>query len=332
MRKVTSILLAVTILLTVGAGAVLAQEKQFISIASGGTAGTYYPLCGALAEIFNEALREEVKASAEVTGASVTNVRLIEKGEAQVALIQNDVAFYSYKGIGVFKGAGVPSLRAIGAWYPETVNPVALAGAGIKSIADFRGKRISVGAPGSGIEFDARQIVEVYGMTYDDFKKTDYLSMAESSGHMKDKHIDAAFLTTGHPSASVLDLAAMRKVVLVSIEPEMVEKLRAKYPFYVKVTIPAGTYKWMTSDLPGAAVMSMLVCLADMDEDIVYKLTKAMWENVGHLAATHVRGKDITLAGACEGIPIPLHPGAKRYYEEVLKGLGEGLSEARALE
>lgn len=286
----------------------------FISLATGGTAGTYFPLGGAMAEIWNDEV-EGVQANAESTGASVANSRLIADGEAELALIQNDIGYYAYNGEEMFSDGALKELAGVATLYPEVIQLVARTDAGIQSVEDLAGKRVAVGASGSGTEANARQILNAFGLTYDDIEE-DFLSFSEAANNMKDGHVDAAFVTSGIPTAAIQDIMATTDVVVVPIEGAPVDQLKSDYPFYTEVTIPADAYSKLTSDVNTVAVKAMLVVRADMDEELVYNLTKALFENLDRLAAAHKRGADISLESATDGMSIPLHPGVQRYYDE----------------
>lgn len=290
------------------------QSKKFINIATGGTAGTYYPLGGAIAEILNKNV-PGMNASAQSTGASVANINLLKDGKVDLALVQNDIAYYAYNGTEMFKDKKVANLRGISTLYPETIQIVTTDKTGITSINDLKGKRVAVGAAGSGTEANARQILEIYGITYNDIKPQ-YLSFGEAANGLKDGNVDAAFVTAGHPTAAIQDIAAQNKVVLLPIDPDKAEALIKKYPFYTKLTIPAGTYPGQASDVSAVAVMAMLVTTDKMDSDTCYKITKAIYSNLERLKSSHAVGKYITKEGAGNGMPIPLNPGAEKFFKE----------------
>jgi len=299
-----------------GEGGGGAAETVFISIATGGTGGTYYPLGGAMAKIFNENI-PGVNANAEATGASIANIQLIEDGDAQLALIQNDISYYAYEGIEMYSDKGKQErIRGMACVYPETIQIVAHGKSGINSIEDMVGKKIAVGDVGSGTEANARQILEAHGITYDDIT-VDYLSFAEAADNLRDGHIDAAFITAGFPTSAITEIALTSDVKLVPIADDKVEAIKAKYPYYTDVVIPAGTYNNQDEDVKTVAVMAMLVVPEDLDEELVYNMTKALFENLDDLKAAHDRGGDLSLETALNGMSLPVHPGAQRYYDEV---------------
>lgn len=290
-------------------------ETVYVNVATGGTAGVYYPLGGAIAKVYNEKL-ENVSANSQSTGASVENIGLILDDEAEIAFIQNDITYYAAEGIEMFEDKGkAEDLRGMAIWYPEVIQIVATAKSGVKSVDDLKGKKIGVGAPGSGTEANARQILEAHGITYDDID-ADYLSFDEASTQLQDGNVDAAFITAGLPTAAIVELTTNTDVVVVPIDKAKIAELNAEYPFYTEVVIEAGTYKDQDEDVVTTAVMAMLVVHKDMDEDLAYDLTKAMFENKELIDETHDRGKDLQLDTALDGMPIELHPGCKKYYDE----------------
>lgn len=286
----------------------------FINIATGGTAGTYFPLGGTMAEIINKNVAG-VNATAVTSGASVANVNMMATDEVQMAFIQNDIAFYAYKGVEMFKDKQQENVRAVATLYNETIQVVTLASTGVKSLADLKGKRIAVGAAGSGAEVNARQVLEAAGLTYKDISPQ-YLSFGEAANGLRDGNTDVAFLTAGAPTAAVRDVAAQRDVVIIPVPKEIADKLIAKYPFYVRVKIPKDTYSRQAADVDTVTVKSILVANASMDETLVYNITKAIFTNLDRLVQAHAQGRNISKATALEGLPIPVHPGAQRYFKE----------------
>jgi TRAP transporter TAXI family solute receptor len=294
-----------------------APKQRFITIGTGGTAGTYFPLGGALAEIWNKNI-PGMNANATSTGASAANVALLKDGKVDVIFVQNDAAYYALNDLELYKGKAMPDIRGIASLYDETCQLVALASSNIKSIADLKGKRVSVGAAGSGVEANARQILEAAGLSYDDIK-VQYLSFAESASNLKDGNIDAAFNTAGAPTAAIQDLAASKKIVLVPVDGAVADALMAKWAFYTKTTIPAGTYQGVDAAVTTVSVKSMLAVSAKLEDKIVYDMLKTMFANGDRLAASHKKGADIKIASATDGMSIPLHPGAEKFYKEFKK-------------
>jgi uncharacterized protein len=286
-----------------------------VSLATGGVAGVYFPLGGAMAEAWTAEV-PDVTATAESTGASVVNVRLIEGGEAELALVQNDIAFYAYNAEEMFSDdAPLQQNLGMAMLYPEVIQIVTLQGTGIATVDDLAGQRVAVGAPGSGTEANARQILEVHGITYDDISEQ-FLPFGEAVDALRDGRIDAAFLTAGIPTAAVIDLDATHDVAIVSIDPAQAEEIVGRWPFYTAITIPGGTYSGIAEDVPTVTVQAMIVASADLDADVVESMLEVLFSDatLQRLRDTHVRGHDITLDTAQEGMPIPLHPGAEAFY------------------
>jgi len=293
---------------------IVTQAATFLTIATGGTAGTYYPLGAGMADIWNKNIKG-MNAMVQSTGASVANINLLKNKEVDLIFVQNDVAFYAYNGVELFKEM-FPQLRGLATLYPETVQIVALADRGINSVYDLKGKRVAVGAAGSGTEVNARQILAAAGITYKDIK-VQYLSFAEAASNLKDGNIDAAFVTAGHPTAAIVDLAAVRKIVLVPVADEIIASLQKDYPFYVKIVVPAGTYKGVDTDAVTVAVKAMLAVRAEMPEDLAYQLLKTMYANQKRLIEAHAKGELIIPETGKEGMSIPLHPGAEKFFKEM---------------
>ncbi|TYP50900.1 TAXI family TRAP transporter solute-binding subunit [Thermosediminibacter litoriperuensis] len=291
--------------------------QKFINIATGGTSGTYYPLGGALAEIWNKNI-QGANATAQSTGASVANVNLLKDGKAEVIFVQNDIAYYTYNGTEMFKDNKYEDIRGLATLYPETIQIVTRADKGIKAIADLKGKKVAVGAAGSGTETNARQILEAAGITYNDIQ-VQYLSFSEAANNLKDGNIDAAFVTAGYPTAAIQDIAAQHKIVLIPLDDKTVETLISKYPFYTRTVIPANTYSGQTEDVVAVSVKAMLAVSAKYDEDMAYQMVKTMYENQERLKAAHKNGELITPDTGKEGMSIPLHPGAEKYFKEIGK-------------
>ncbi|ABR50771.1 TRAP transporter solute receptor, TAXI family [Alkaliphilus metalliredigens QYMF] len=287
-----------------------------LAIATGGTTGTYYPLGGAFANIINENV-DNVSANAESTGASVENVNLLNAGDVDFAMVQNDISYYAFNGAEMFdEHDPLTNLQGLATLYPEIIQIVADGSAGINSVEDLKGKRVAVGAPGSGTEANARQILAAYGLTYDDIQ-ADFLSFGEAADNLKDGHVQAAFVTAGTPTAAITDLSTTHNINLVPVPSDMAQALIAEYPFYAEVVIPAGTYRNQDTDVNAVAVMAMLAVRADLSEDLVYDITKSLFENLDSLSAAHARGGDVTLDTALEGMSLEVHPGAQRYFDEV---------------
>jgi TRAP transporter TAXI family solute receptor len=285
-----------------------------LSIFTGGTAGVYYPLGGALANIINTKAKG-VEATAVSSGASVVNAQKTREKEAGLTLIQNDIASFAYSGVEMFKDAPVKNIRGISMWYPETVQFVTLKESGIKTLADLKGKRVGVGAPGSGTAVDALIILNAVGVNRDNTQIRD-LNFNEVATALQDKTIDAGINVAGYPTSAITDVATSREIFIVEIPDDVYNSIKVKYPFFVQQTIPAGTYKGHDKDVKTLAVMAMLTTREEIPDDVVYSITKALYENLDMLVATHAKGKEVLLKNALAGMPIPVHPGAQKYFTE----------------
>ncbi|MBP3648816.1 MAG: TAXI family TRAP transporter solute-binding subunit [Clostridia bacterium] len=309
-KRVLSMILAAMLLVAMTASA---SAATFLSIATGGTSGTYYPLGGDLANLFNTVI-PDMNASAQATGGSADNLRLIDGEEAELGTVQNDVSYFAYTGTDSFEGEQITSFSVISALYAEYVQIVVRADSDIQSIADFKGKSISIGAAGSGVYTNALHVLEAAGLTLDDID-AQYLSFSESADGLKNKQIDAAFVCAGIPNAAVTELSSTVGVRLISLSDEEVASLIAAHPTYTNLKLPADTYG-LTEDVNCVAITALLVCSNNLDEQLVYDMTKAMFEQEGIL--THAKAAEITLENAFNGVgELPLHPGAARYFTEV---------------
>lgn len=290
-----------------------AQGSNLI-LATGGTSGTYYPFGGAMAQIWNKNIAK-MNVTAQATGASKENIRLVGKGDADLAIVQNDVMDYAFNGVELFAGEKVEGFRTLATLYPEIVQIVVDPASGINSVADMRGKRISVGDAGSGVEANAKQILEAAGLGFGDLKAA-HLSFKESASAVKDKQLDGFFVTAGVPNAAIQELSALAPVKILSVDADIAKKLMGKYKFYTEVSIPASTYNGMSAAAATVAVKATLIVRKDLSEKVVYDLTKALFDKQSDLAVAHAKGRDLTLAGAVQGVSIDFHPGALKYYKE----------------
>ena len=286
------------------------EKGQFINIATGGTAGTYYPIGGAIAEVLN---KNGMNASAQSTGASVANINMLKDKQVELAIVQNDITYYAVNGEEMFKESGkIENLTGIASLYPETCQFIVREDSGIKSVNDLKGKRVAVGAAGSGAEANARQILEAYGITYDDVEEQ-FLSFAEGSYALKDGNVDAAFVTAGYPTASVQDIASQNKIRLLPIDDEQIKKLSEKYPFYTKTTVPSGVYQGFDEEVQTVSVMAILVANDKIDAALGEKLTKAIFDNVDKISSAHAAGKNIKKETALQGMDfIKMNEGATK--------------------
>jgi len=314
---VVSIVLALTLVL---AGTSIAQQKKFFVISTGGTGGTYYPLGGILAQALTEKV-PDVVTTAQAGQASVANCNLIRDKQIESAFVQSNVAYNAYAGVDQFKDKPAKNLRFIASLYPETIQIVARADSGIKTVKDIKGKRVVPGDRGSGTEVDAQNVLSAYdlwdGKSYKGLASVDWLGFSGAAQRLQDKQADVAFITAGWPTAAIQELAISAKIMLVPIDEAKIKDLTKKYPFYSKIVIPKGTYKDQDKDVVTITTMAQWVVGAEVPDEVVYKLTKALWETgAAKMANAHAQGKNVQIKTALAGMAIPLHPGAEKYYKE----------------
>ena len=291
-----------------------ARAQDFVNVLTGGTSGVYYPLGVALSNVYAKAL-PKAKTSVQSTKASVENLQLLQSGRGEIAFTLGDALSQAWKGD---PEAGFPQplkkLRGVAGIYPNYIQIVATDASGIKTLADLKGKRISVGAPKSGTELNARAVLAGAGLSYSDFSKVEYLPFGESVDLMKNRQLDVTLQSAGLGVASIRDLAASVDIVIVAIPPDVVAKIGD--PAYQPGAIPANTYNGQTADVPAVFINNFLVTHEGMKEDAVYQMTKALFENIETLVAAHNAAKAIKLETAAAGMPVPLHPGAEKFYRE----------------
>src|SRR5438874_8612161 len=289
------------------------QAQQFINVLTGGTSGVYYPLGVAIGKIYSDKIAN-VKTQVQATKASVENLVLLQQGRGELAFALGDSLKAAWEGD---EEAGfktkLDKLRTIGAIYPNYIQIVATADSGIKTLADLKGKSLSVGAPKSGTELNSRAILGAAGLSYKDIGKVEYLPFAESVDLMKNRQLNATLQSAGLGVASLKDLSTSAEITVVSVPKEVVDKIG---PPFVSVMIPAHTYTGQDKDVPTAAVINYLVSSSAVSDDLVYEMSKLIFESLPELANAHSAGKEIKLETAAMGSPVPLHPGAIRYYKE----------------
>ncbi|MBC7332471.1 MAG: TAXI family TRAP transporter solute-binding subunit [Synergistetes bacterium] len=317
-RKVIGISVALAVLFaaTMPLGSIsLAAEKQEVTIYTGsGPGSVYFAIGSMLAKVINQ--KSQILSAKGVTsGASVANVRAISKGEAQVAIAQNDVVYYAIKGIAQFEGKPVKNLRAIATLYPEPLQLVVRADSKIKKLEDLVGKRVVVGAAGSGCAQTAERVLKAAGI-WDKINKI-YQTFEEAAQSLVLGQVDAEFTIIGYPAPAIEMIAVNVPVRLVPIPDTLVKKLHEQgYPFYVRVTIPKGTYKGMEEDVETIAVKATLVVDEKLPEDVVYEIARVLYTSIDDLATAHQLAKQIKISDAFEGLTAPLHPGAVKFFEE----------------
>jgi TRAP transporter TAXI family solute receptor len=290
----------------------LAQTQ--LSIATGGTGGVYFPMGGGLAEVINNNV-EGYAATAEVTGASVENMGLIAMGDADLGIALADTVAQAYTGTGRFEGQQLEMVRGLASLYANMVQIVALEGSGITSLEDLRGKRVSIGAPGSGTEVNAQAILNANGITYDDIEEQ-RLNFNETADALANGDIDAGFWSVGAPTSSILNLATTNDIVVIELTDAEIAAAREADATFAQTTLGGDVYE----GVPETAVLgipNVLVVSSEMSDDLAYEIVKAMFENIADLQAVHPAANETTVEFTMSATPIPLHPGAIRYYEEI---------------
>lgn len=314
---------AIVAMALLAAGPAAAQSQ--LSIATGGTGGVYYPMGGGLAEIINNHV-EGVSATAEVTGASVENMGLIATGDADLAIALADTVQQAYTGTGRFEGQQLPMIRAVGSLYANMVQIVTPAGSDITSIEDLAGKRVSVGAPGSGTEVNAQTLLEANGISFDDFT-AERLNFNETADALANGDIDAGFWSVGAPTSSILNLSTTQDIRIIALTEAQVAAAREADPTFTALSLPGGTYDGVDADTATIGVPNVLVVSSETDADLVYEITKAMYENIADLRAVHPAAEETTIEFTMSATPVPLHPGAIRYFEEAGAEIPDNLRE-----
>ena len=310
-KKAISLLLVLAVMSTMFS---CNSSVKKITLASGGTSGTYYGFSGIIAQRLNVVLKDQIKINVVSTGASKANAQMIDSNDAQIAIIQNDVMSYAYNASDMFSGqAPMQSFSAIASMYPESIQIVA--NKSITRVEDLRGKRISVGDAGSGTEFNAKQILEAYGIDIEKDIVKNNQSFADSCDSLKNGTLDAAFLTAGHPTVAVTELASNYDFNILSIDDNHANQLINKYAFYTKVNIPRDSYSVLNGDVRTVAVMATFIASNKLDDNSVYAFTKGLFEEKANF--NHQKAELIDPNTAISGISIPFHPGAEKYYKEI---------------
>lgn len=315
MRWIQKVGLGLSLGAALVAGAAHAQQQQFVNVLTGGQSGVYYPLGVALSQVYAKSI-PNVRSTAQVTKASAENLNLLQAGRGELALTLADSLSDAWNGN---EEAGfktkLDKLRGLSGTYNNYIQIVANADAGIKTLADLKGKRISVGAARSGTELNARAIFKAAGMTYADLAKVEYLAFGESVELIKNRQLDATLQSAGLGVASIRDLATAIKIVVIPVPADVVAKVGD--PAYQVAVIPANTYNGQTADIATAAIPNFLVTHSGVSDELAYQMAKQMYENIDTLYAAHNAAKTIKRENAIKGMPVPLHPGAERYYKEV---------------
>ena len=281
---------------------------------TGGESGTYYAFGGVLANYIGQ--KTDVNVTVVSSGGSAANISdIVLNKTVELATVQSDVMTYAYNGTNSFAESGALSdFRVLGALYAETVQ-IVTCDPNLTSVADLKGKNVCVGDVGSGTYYNTIDVLAAYDMTIDDIKPI-YQSFGDSAESLKDGKIDAAFLCAGAPTTAVTDLATSKPVYLISIDEEHMDKILTDCPWYAALTIPAGTYSGFDQDATTITVKATLICSADLDEDVAYTIVSTIYEGAADITALHAKGAELSLEFATDGIAVPFHAGAAKYFEE----------------
>lgn len=310
MKKVLCVVLVLALALAMTACGSGSAAKM--TMGTGGTSGTYYAFGGVLGQyIKNNAGIDVVVVS---TDGSKANIESIAAGDYQLGTVQSDVMSYAWSGTRSFESGKVDSFRVVAGLYAEAVQLVTMDPT-IQTVADLKGKSVSIGAPNSGVYFNAIDVLAAAGLTEQDIK-AQYQSFADSTDALKDGKIDAAFIVAGAPTAAITELCATNDAFLVPIDGDIAAKLMANSPFYTAYTIPAGTYAGQDTDVQTVTVKATLIVSANADEEQVYNLTKAIFDNAAAIAAENGKGAELSVENATTGMTAPFHPGAAKYFAE----------------
>lgn len=285
-----------------------------LNMGGGWVTGGYYPIAGSMSRVVHLHL-DGVSLTVESSGASAVNSNLIGSGNLDMAIAQNDVASYAYNGRNAWEGNPITNMRGLFTLYPEPVQLIARADAGINDPGDLQGKRVALGPLGSGAEVNALQILEAAGLTEDDLAAADRLDAGEAADYLRDGRLDAAFFTVAIGGAVIADLAVSQDIIIVPITGEYAERLMEMEDFYASATIPADTYTGVP-EAETVGVVAMVVAREDLSEDLVYTFMSTIFENIETVQSAHTSARWITLETALDGMPIPLHPGAERFFAE----------------
>jgi len=317
MKKKLAIVLVLllSVLLILGACGEGGGGNTRLIMATGGVAGTYYPLGGAMAAVINN--HTDVQVTVNASGASADNLQQLSIGDSHIALAQNDVMYYAFTGTGLWADRDpVTTLATLMTLYPETVHVVVAADSGIYSVEDLAGMRVSVGDVGSGVEANAMHVLGVHGLSVDDISVLN-LGFAASADAMRDRMVDAFFVTSAAPNTAVMDLSVSRDLRILSLAEDKIQALMDAHQFYGRVTLDSSDYSFLTGPVNTVAVQATLVTTTALDEQVAYDIVRALIENAGEIEEGHARGADIRAASAVQSISVDFHPGALRFFQEI---------------
>lgn len=315
MKKNMSFILIISLfILLIAINSTCAQQEFQMVISTGGTSGSYFPMGGGIANVISTYV-PGVKVTAQTSGGSIENLKLIERGESEMGLAQNDLADYAMRGVEMFKEK-LTKPRAIATLYPELIQIVVRADKKVENIEDIKGLKISVGAPGSGSEANARQFLEILGVPYNSFKPL-FLSNTDAADQFKDRIIDGMILTTGLPSPAIMDISILTDVKIIGFTDVQIQKIQEKIPFLTPFIIPAGTYNGQDEDVKTLCAQAVLFISKEIPEEIVYECTKAIWQHKDELVQALKKAENMDPMNPVKGVTVPIHSGALKYYSEV---------------
>lgn len=319
-NRLFAIVLIAIMVMALLTGCTRDPKEYVIRIATATTGGVYYPLGNTLGQIWSKNI-PGVKAAAQATAGTPQNIELMQNKEVEIAFAQNGIAYYAYTGTGTYADKKVTTFRGMLALYPNVMHVIAAKNANIKTVADFKDKKIVPGTVASATEINSREIFGAFGLNYRSETgatnlKADYVGYNEAADLMKDGHVQGAQVAGGIPTAAVMDVMASGVAELLSLGDVEIEAIVKQYPWYFPITIPAGTYPNQPNEVKTVAVSNILIVRADLDEDVVYKLTKAVYDYSADFVAGHRAAKDATLENAMKGMIIPVHPGAAKFFRE----------------
>lgn len=320
MKKLAAVCLALIVTLAFIPYEADAARLTYVTIGTGGVTGVYYPTGGAISKMVNKKRKDyNLRATVESTGGSVFNVNAIMAGDLEFGIVQSDRQYQAFKGTADWDGNPQKKLRAVFSIHPESVTIVAAVNSGIKTVADLKDKTVNIGNPGSGQRGNAIDLFEASGINYETDIKTEGIKAAESAGMLQDDRIDAFFYTVGHPNGSIKEaVAGARKVAFVPVDKATVDKLTKKFPYYAPSVIPVSMYSGVvnTEDVPSFGVKATLCTSSDVSDDVVYAITKEVFDNFDEFKKLHPAYSTITKESMLQGLSAPLHPGAVKYYKE----------------
>ncbi len=313
MKKVLAMILALCMVLALCAcGSSASKTSESLTFTTGGEAGTYYAFGSVLAQYVSN--NSDVSVTAVTGNGSQANIEDLNSGAVQLGFCQSDVMSYAYNGTNLFAESGkVDSFSVVAALYMEQVQ-IVTTDPDIKTVADLKGKTVSIGALGSGVYFNALDVLGIYGLTENDIDAK-YQSFGDSAESLKDKKIDAAFIVAGAPTTAITDLSTSGPVYLVSIDDEHIDQLIEKSPYYSKYTVPAATYD-MPEDVQTVAVAAVVLARNDVSEDAIYKFTSTIFDNIDAISEQHGKGAELSLEFGSSITDVPYHPGAAKYFAE----------------